>query len=130
MEALESRPDIGMVVDADHDPALAAPHEIGHLQVLLEGEGNAVALCLPVRWVHVVKGVRPIVALDAIKPGQVLHIHPSKPLPGRGQVLFDTQDVRRRPSGRRAERLPRHFAAKGMMLQVEEARSALDIGEG
>lgn len=58
MEASKRLTNIRVVVDAHHHPALAAPHKVGHGQVLLEREGNAVALGLPVRLVHVMEGVR------------------------------------------------------------------------
>lgn len=69
VEAFENTPDVRVVVDADHHPALAAPHEHGHLLVVLEGEVDTVTCRLPVRRVHVVKRVRSIVAFSAFQPG-------------------------------------------------------------
>lgn len=70
VEAIEGSADVRVIVDADHYPALAAPHEVGHPLVLLEREVDAVAGGLPVRRVHVEERVRSIVALGAIEPGQ------------------------------------------------------------
>lgn len=81
MEAFEHPADIWMVIDADHYLPLAAAHEVGHPLVLFEQEVHAVALGLPVRRVHVMKGVRAIVALNALKPRQILNIGSRQPLP-------------------------------------------------
>jgi hypothetical protein len=89
----ESLADIGVVVNAHHHPALAAPHELGHRQVLLEREVHAVPLGFPIRRIHVVEGVRPVVTLDTFQPGQVLDIHSGQPLPRRGEVLLDAPKV-------------------------------------
>jgi len=55
-----------MVVDADHHLALATSHKVGHALVVLKRKVDAIALCLPVRRVHVVEGVGPVVALGAV----------------------------------------------------------------
>lgn len=130
METLKCPPDVWMVVDADHHPALAAPHEVSHALVLLVREIQAVAGGLPVRRVHVEERVRSIVALGAGEPGQVLDVGPGETLPGGGQVLLDAQQVDGRPSGGGAERLPCDLATKGVLLRIEEPSGALDVGQG
>lgn len=47
---LEHPADVRVIIDADHHLALAAPHEVGHSLVVVEGEVDAVAGGLPVRW--------------------------------------------------------------------------------
>ncbi len=74
--------------------------------------------------------MRSIVALGAGEPGQVLDVGAGEALPRGGQVLLDAQQVDRRPSGGGTERLPGDLAAEGMLLQVEETGSTLDIDEG
>ncbi|MCY1298013.1 hypothetical protein D9M69_615630 [compost metagenome] len=74
--------------------------------------------------------MRPIVSLGAVEPGEVLDVGPRQPLPGSREVLLDAQQVDSRSSRGRAERLPRNLSTEGMVLQVEEPRCALDIGEG
>lgn len=130
MEAVEGTPDIWVVVDADHHLALAPSHEVGHPLVLLEGEVHAIAGGLPVRRVHVEEGVRSIVALRAGEPGQVLDIGTGEALPCGGQILLDAQQVDGRSGGSGTERLPRDLATEGVLLQVEEACSTLDVGQG
>ncbi|KMN16869.1 hypothetical protein TU85_24785 [Pseudomonas helleri] len=78
-----------MVVDADHHLAFAAPHKVGHKLVVFKREVHTVPSGLPVRWVHVVEGVRPVVALCALKPGQVFDIGAGQALPGCRQVFFN-----------------------------------------
>lgn len=48
VETSEHPPDVRVVIDADHHPALAAPHEVGHALVLLEREVDSIAGGLPV----------------------------------------------------------------------------------
>ena len=81
-EAIEHPPDIWVIVDAYHGLALASPHEFGHPLVLLQTKFPAVPSCLPVRRIHIVKGVRPIVFFGALQPGQVLNAGSGKTLPG------------------------------------------------
>lgn len=130
MKTLEHPPDVRVVIDADHHLPLAAPHEVGHTLVVLEGEIHPIALGLPVRRVHVEKGVRPVIPLGTVQPGQILDVDAGQALPGGREVLFDPQQVDGRRRRGRAERLPGHLATEGMVLQVEEARSALDVSQG
>lgn len=129
MEALEHTPDVRMIVDADHDLALAPAHEVGHLLVLLEREVDPIPLSLPVRRIHVEERVRPVVTLSAFEPGQALNVGAGEPLPGCRQVLLDAQQVDRGRCGRGTERLSGGLAAEGVLLEVEEARGALDVRE-
>jgi len=85
---------------------------------------------LPVRRIHVVKGVGTVVTLGAVQPGQVFNVGAGQPLPRCREVLLDPQQVDSRTSGRGTKRLPSHLAGKGMVLQVEEPSGALDVGEG
>lgn len=130
VEAVEGAPDVRVIVDADHHLALATAHEVGHALVLLEGKVHPVASGLPIRRVHVEERVRSIIALGAGEPGQVLDIGAGEALPRGGQVLLDAQKVDGRTGGGGTERLPRDLATEGVLLQVEEACSTLDIGQG
>ncbi|MCY1459164.1 hypothetical protein D9M71_766130 [compost metagenome] len=89
MEALEHPPNIWVVVDADHHPPLAPPHEVSHPLVVFEGEVHSITLGLPVGRVHVEEGVRPVVAFGAVQPRQVLNVDPGQALPGGREVFFD-----------------------------------------
>ena len=130
MEAVEHAADVWMVVDADHHPALAATHEVGHSLVVLEREVHAVAGGLPVRGVHVMEGMGTVIAFGAFKPGKVFDVGTGQALPGGREVFLNPQQVDGRASGRGAERLPCDLAGKGMVLQVEKPCGALDVGEG
>jgi len=88
VEALEHAPDVRMIVDADHDLALAPAHEVGQL---LEWEVDPIPLGLPVRRIHVEERVRPVVPFGAVEPGQALNVGAGEALPGCRQVLFDAQ---------------------------------------
>ncbi len=129
-QAGEHFPDIWMVINADHRPALDVSHQAGHLDILLPFKRNAVALGLPVRRIHVKEGVGAIVAAQAFLPGEVLDVGAGEAQVGSGQALLDPAEVDHRRGGGRAEILAIDLAAKGVMLQVIEARCALDIGEG
>lgn len=72
VEPIEGAPDIRMVVDTDHDLSFARPHGFRHGFVLLEAERHAIAFGLPVRRIHVEKGVGAIVPTDALLPGLIL----------------------------------------------------------
>lgn len=130
MEAVEGAPDIRVVVDADHHLPLAPTHEVGHALVLLEEEVDAVAGGLPIGGIHVEERVRSIIAFCAGEPGQVLDVGTGEALPGGGQIFLDAQQVDGRPGSGGTERLPGDLATEGMLLQVEEPGSALDVGEG
>ena len=119
-----------MVIDAYHYLSLTATHEVSHKLVVLEGKVHAIACRLPVRRIHVVKGVSTAVTLAAVQPGQVFNVGAGQPLPSCREVLLDPQQVDSRTGGRGTKRLPRHLAGKGMVLQVEESSGALDVGEG
>lgn len=93
VEAVERPPDVRVVVDADHHPPLGAPHEVGHTLVLLGWKVDAVAVGLPVRWVHVEERVCSIIALGTIEPGQVFDVGASQALPGGREVLIDAHHL-------------------------------------
>lgn len=76
------------------------------------------------------EGVRTVVSLSAFEPRQVLHVRARQTLPGRRQVFLDQQQVDGRAGRDSAERLPTDFPCEGVVLQVEESGSALDVGEG
>lgn len=127
MEALEYTPDVRMIVDADHDHALAPPHEVSHLLVLLEREFDPLSLGLPVRRIHVEERVQPVVPFDAVKPRHALNVGVGKPLPGCRRILFNAQQVDRRSCGRGTKRLPSGLDTEGVLLEVEELHSAQDV---
>lgn len=129
-QAVEHAADVGVVVDADHHLAFAGSHGFCHLLVLLEAERNAVSFHLPVGRIAVEEGVRAVVALDAVLPAQVLDRGAlCQAQVGGGQVLFDAQQIDGRGGGSGAEVLAVDLATEGMLLQVEEAGGALDVGE-
>lgn len=130
MKALEHPPNIRMVVDANHHLSFTAPHEAGHTLVILKGKIHPIASGLPIRRIHVVEGMGPVVALSTFKPGQVFNISAGQTLPRCRQILLDPQQVNGRAGRRSAERLPSHFASEGMVLQVKESGGALDVSEG
>ena len=66
MKPRKHPPNVRVVVDADHHLAFAAPHKVSHALVVFKREVDAVASSLLVRRVHVVEGVRPVVALCAL----------------------------------------------------------------
>ena len=130
MKPRKHPPNIRMVVDADHHLAFAASHKISHALIVFKREVHAVASGLPVRWIHVVEGVRPVVALGAFQPRQVLDVGAGQSLPGGREVFLDAQQVDGRAGGGGTERLAGDLTGEGMVLQVEESRGALDVGEG
>lgn len=130
MEAFEHAADVRVVVDANHDFAFTATHEIGHPFVVLERKVHAVPSSLPVRRVHVVKGVCSVVAFRAVKPGEVFDVGAGQALPGGREVFLDPQQVDGRAGRRGTERLTRDLAGEGVMLQVKKSGGALDVGEG
>lgn len=74
MKAFEHPADFRMVVDADHHLAFAAPHEVGHTLVVLERKIHAIPGGLPIRRVHVVKGMGTVVAFCAFKPWEIFDV--------------------------------------------------------
>jgi len=130
MEALEHTADVRMIVDADHHLAFAAVHKVSHPLVIFEREVDSVAGGLPVRWVHVMEGVGTVVAFSAFKPGKIFDVGAGQALPGGREVFLNAQQVDGRAGGSGTERLPGDLAGEGMVLQVEESGSALDVGEG
>ena len=129
MKALKHPPNVRVIIDADHDLPFAAPHKVSHTLVILEGKVHAITRRLPVRRVHVVKGVGTVVAFSTGQPGQVFNVGAGQPLPRCRQVFLDPQQVDSRTCGRGAERLSSDLASKGVMLQVEKTRSTLNISE-
>lgn len=130
MEAVEHTANVRVIVDAHHHLAFAAPHKVGHPLVILKGKIHTIACCLPVRWIHVMKGVGTVITFGAIQPRQVFNIGAGQTLPSGREIFLDPQQVDRRAGSRGTKRLPRHLAGKGMVLQVEETRGALYVGEG
>ncbi|MNC78477.1 hypothetical protein D3C75_1306960 [compost metagenome] len=80
-----------MVVNADHHPALATAHEVGHAFVVLKRKVHAVAGGLPIRRVHVMEGVGSVIAFGAFQPRQIFHVGTGQALPGGREVLLDAQ---------------------------------------
>ena len=101
-----------MLVDADHHPPLAPPHEVRHPLIVLERKVHAIACRLPVGRIHVVKGVCTVVALSAVQSRKVLNVGAGQPLPSCKEVLFDPQQVDGRTRGLSTERLPVTLPAK------------------
>lgn len=99
MEPLEDSPNVRMVVDADHDLPFATSHELGDALIVFKGKIHAIACRLPVRRIHVVKGVGTVVALSAVQPRKVLNVGAGQPLPSGRQVFFDAQQVDCRGGG-------------------------------
>ncbi|CAI8789163.1 hypothetical protein EMIT0P171_190078 [Pseudomonas sp. IT-P171] len=130
MKACIHTADIRMVVDADHDLAFAATHEVGHPLVVLERKVHAVPGGLPVRRVHIVESVSAVITLRAFKPREIFNVGAGQALPGGREVLLDPQQVDGRSSRRSTERLPGDLAGESMVLQVEESGGALNVGEG
>lgn len=91
MKAFEYTADFWMIVDADHHFAFAAAHEIGHSFVVLKRKVHAVAAGLPVRWIHVVEGVSAVVALCALKPGEVFNVSAGQAQPRSREIFLDAQ---------------------------------------
>src|SRR5690606_11705115 len=110
------------------DLAFASPHELRHALVFLEGEIDTVPLGLPVRRVHVMEGMWPIIALGTGQPWQMLDVHARQSLPRQGQILFDSQQVDRRSGGRGAKGLATDLPAEGVVLEVEKTSGPLNIG--
>ena len=84
VETRKHSTDVWMVIDADHHPTLAAPHEVGHALVFLEREIKPITSGQSVRRIHVEERVRSIVALGAGEPGQVLDVGVGESLPRGG----------------------------------------------
>ncbi len=63
-----------MIVDADHHLAFAATHEASHPLVILERKVHAITGGLPVRWIHVMKGVGTVVAFSTFEPREVFDV--------------------------------------------------------
>ena len=130
VEALEHAADVRVVVNAHHHLAFAAPHEVGHSFVVLKWKVHSVACGLPVRWVHVVKGMGTVVTFGAFKPVEVFDVGAGQALPGGREVFLDPQQVDCRAGGGGTERLPSDLAGEGMVLQVEKSGGALNVSEG
>lgn len=82
MEARKHAADVRMIVDADHYLAFTAAHEVGHEFVVFKGKVHPIAGGLPVRRVHVVKGVGTVIAFGAFKPGEIFDVGTRQTLPG------------------------------------------------
>ncbi len=82
MKPFKHPPNVWMVVDAYHHLPLTPPHKISHALVIFKREVHTVPRRLPVRRVHVVEGMWPVVALCALKPRQVFNVGAGKALPG------------------------------------------------
>ena len=130
VKAVKHPPDIWVVVDADHHRPFAAAHEVGHPLAVLERKVHAITSGLPVRRVRAMEGMGAVLTFSAFKPGKIFDVGTGQTLPSGREFFLDTQQVDGRGSGRRAERLTRDLAGKGMVLQVEESGGALDVGEG
>ncbi|MNR59497.1 hypothetical protein D3C85_1807630 [compost metagenome] len=66
METMEHPPNVWVVVDAYHHLAFTAAHEVGHPFIVLKRKVHPIAGGLPVRRVHVVKGMGTVVAFGAV----------------------------------------------------------------
>jgi len=130
METFEHPTNVRVVIDADHHLAFAAAHEVGHPFVVLERKVHSIAGRLPIRRIHVMESVGTVVTFRAFKPGEIFDVGAGQPLPSGREIFLDPQQVDCRASGRGAECLSGDLAGEGMVLQVEESGSALDIGEG
>ena len=67
-----------MVVDAEHHPALASAHKFGYPFVVLKTKLDPIPRHLPVRRVHIVEGMRPVITLGAFIPRQIFYINLSQ----------------------------------------------------
>ena len=93
VKALKHPPDIRVVIDTDHHLPFAAAHEIRHPFVVLKRKVHPIPCGLPVRRVHVVKRMWPVIPFSTLKPGQVLHISARQALPSRRQIFLNPQQV-------------------------------------
>jgi len=126
----EHAADRRVIVEADHHLALHGLGQRGHADVLIELERDAIAFGLPIGRVQVEEGVRAIVAIDAAFPGKVFDVDTIETQVSGAQGFFEAQQVESgRGGGGGAEVLALHFAPERELLQVEEARGALDVGE-
>ena len=89
MEAIEHAANVRMVVDADHHLAFATAHEIGHPLIVFERKVHAIASGLPVRRVHVMKGMGAVVTFSAFKPGKIFDVGTGQTLPSGREVFLD-----------------------------------------
>jgi len=105
-----------MIVNAYHHLASTATHEVDHPLIVLERKIHAVTGGLPVRRVHVMERVRPVVAFGAVKPREVFDVGTRQALPGGREVFLDPQQVDSRAGGSGTERLPGDLAGEGMVL--------------
>jgi len=120
VKAFKHATDVRVVVDADHDLALAATHKVSHPLVILEREVHAISSGLPVRWVHVVERMSAVVALSTIKPGGIFDVGAGQSLPCGREVLLDPQQVDGRASGGSTKGLSADLPGEGMVLQIEK----------
>lgn len=130
LEADKNAPDLRMVVQADDGLALELAHHLRHALVLREREVDAIALGFPIGRIQIKQRVRPVIAPDALRPVKVLDIGIGEAQMGGRQALLQPQEIQAwRRGGGGAERLPRHLPTETGLLQVVEARGALDVGQ-
>ncbi len=119
MVPLEHLSNIRVIIDTNHHLPFAPPHKISHPLVILKRKIYTIPSRLPVRQIHVVEGVRPVIALGTFEPRQVLHIGARQTLPGCRQVFLDPQQVDGRGGRGSAERLSSDLPCKDVELQVK-----------
>ena len=70
VKTLKHPSDIRVIVDADHLLTFATAHEVGHPFVVFKRKVHSIPCGLPVRRIHIVKRMAPVIALSALKPRQ------------------------------------------------------------
>ena len=83
-----------MVIDGQDRLAQHAAHGAGKLLVLIQAEGQTVALGLPVGRVEEEGGVGPVVLGEADLPAEVLDGDPREPKVRLAEILLDAQQRR------------------------------------
>src|SRR5260364_77241 len=122
-------PHLRMVIDRDHQLALAVAHDFGHTLILLEFEGDIVACHLPVGRIQIEEGVGPVVPLNTVLPVQVLDRHAAQTQIRLGSTFFNAQQIDGRPGGGCSKTGISELSAETMAVHIVEPRRALNFGQ-
>ncbi len=129
-EPCKDLPHVWVIVDGqDHLPRYGA-HRLSECVVLLKGEVNPIPFSLPVRRVGKEEGLRPVILFHAALPVEMLDGDPGEAQVRLAEIFLEAEQVKpRRLHGTGAESLPADLAAEAHLLQEEEPRRPLDVGE-